>query len=40
MDTLVSNDNWGVRHIFHSGCFDYRGTFQAVLDAYCCVMGH
>jgi len=25
--------------IFHCGYFGYRGTFQTVLDSYCCVNG-
>jgi len=41
MDTSVSDDNRGARHhhIFHSGYFDYRRTFQTVPDSYCCVTG-
>ena len=38
MDTSVSDDKWGAQHD-HSGYFDYRRTFQTVLDSYCCVTG-
>ena len=37
----VLDDNWGMWHhlYFYSGYFDYRGTFQTVLDFYCYVTG-
>ena len=36
LNISVSDDNWDVRH-HHISTFDYRCTFQTVLDPYCCV---
>ena len=38
-DLAVACDGTEIVRTFHSDYFDFRGTFQTVLDSYCCVTG-
>jgi len=41
VDLVVARDGFffakEIIHIFYSGYFDYKGTFQTAIDSYCCV---
>jgi len=37
VDLVVAHDDVVIN--FHSGYFDCRGSFQTVVNLYCCVMG-